>query len=391
MMRQMGFTGAACYRRVGENLVLILNMESEKSQDWPAAIPFNIHYTPGDPELAAGGWQRASELQSPGHPWKKGVYLYFPEQVFSEQKLVFAVTCSSGKRLRTSELDGLMEAVAARLRGWMSREAERQDLHEKYMRERIAEMDGDFRSLVDHELRTPLSAISGYLSLLKDMPEFESRQVRDEYWSVVDGKLAHIIDSLDRLSMAMYGRRGRGSVGEPGGRHAGVINVRTIIDELISELKNTAEEHVSGDIAKKLSLQVIQGENADCSIEAEEKMFRWATWEVMKNAIVYSRSGKVDIAIYTVGTNVVVDIIDDGAGVSPGTEELIFLRFFQEPGKHRTRKGKRGLGLGLYLARQIVQRHLGELLYLRTKNATVFRFIWPGQDAVQNLDDKRGA
>lgn len=387
MMRQMGFTAAACYRCVGDNLVLILKMETEKAQDWPAVVPGTIHYTPGEPEKSAGGWQRVSDFQSAGNVWRKNVYLYLPEQIFSDQKVVFSVTCGSGKRLRTGELDGLMEAVAARLRGWLARESERQDLHEKYMRERIAEMDGDFRSLVDHELRTPLAAISGYLSLLKEMPETEGSQIREEYWAIVDDKLAHIIDSIDRLSMAMYGRR---SDGDPAGRLTGSVNVRLVLDELVGELKHTAREHVSDDMAKKISVQVIQGENADCSIVAEEKMFRWATWEVLKNAIVYSRSGKVDIAIYTVGSNVVVDIIDDGAGVSPGTEELIFLRFFQEPGKQRVRKGKRGLGLGLYLARQIVQRHLGELLYLRTKNATVFRFIWPGHETLA-LDDKRGA
>ena len=169
------------------------------------------------------------------------------------------------------------------------------------------------------------------------------------------------------------------------------INVRDIVNDLSTELMSTASDHVSEDLAKKINIQITQDDLVDCIVDAEQKMFRWATWEVLKNAIVYSKSGKVDVAVYTVNDMVVIDIIDDGAGVSPGTEELIFLRFFQEPGKHRLRKGKRGLGLGLYLARQIVQKHMGELLYIRSKGSTVFRFIWPGLKVVRNISEKRGA
>lgn len=386
VMRQMGFAAAACYRSVGEKLVLILETEQDKETDWPAVVPVTLHYTPSGDENIHGGWLKSSAHKPSGNCWKKSVFLYFPEQFLFDEKLIFTVTCSGDKRLKAGELDGVMEVVASRIRGWLVRESDLTHIHENYLKERVAEMDSDIQTLVDHELRTPMSAVSGYLSLLKDMQRPDEAHVQKEYWDIVDLKLLHIIDTMDRLSLAMHGRK------KPAGfdRLTGAVNVRDILSEMVKDLVSHAVDHVSEDNAKKISLHMTQAADSDCLIEAEEKMFRWAVWEVLKNAIVYSRSGKVDVAVYMVNDHVVIEIIDDGAGVSAGTEELIFMRFFQEPGNHRSKKGKRGLGLGLYLARQIVQRHMGELLYLRAKNTTVFRFIWPGSQVIRD-SEKLGA
>jgi len=386
VMRQMGFTAAACYRSAGEKLVLILKTEQEQSLEWPAVVACNLYYTPQTEENAPTGWMRASEIQTDRNLWKKSVYLYFPEHAAAESKIVFAVTCSSGKRLKTGELDGVFEALGARIKGWLSRESVLAESHEQYLREQVAEIDNDIRSLVDHELRTPLSSMSGYLSLLRDLAQTVEPETQKEYWDIVERKLGQVIDAIDRLSIALHGKKKNSKQ-----LATSEINVRDLVSQLSAELTSSASDHVSEELAKKINIHITQAENVDCIIDAEQKMFRWATWEVLKNAIVYSKSGKVEVAVYMVNGMVVIDIIDDGAGVSPGTEELIFLRFFQEPGKHRLRKGKRGLGLGLYLARQIVQKHMGELLYIRSKNFTVFRFIWPGLQVVRNISEKRGA
>jgi len=60
---------------------------------------------------------------------------------------------------------------------------------------------------------------------------------------------------------------------------------------------------------------------------------------------------------------------------------LIFLRFFQAPNAERYKRGYKGLGLGLFLARQIAEQHMGQLNFVRTNNNSgVFRFIWPLSD-----------
>jgi signal transduction histidine kinase len=81
--------------------------------------------------------------------------------------------------------------------------------------------------------------------------------------------------------------------------------------------------------------------------------------------------------VYVSNSRLVIDIADDGPGVAHGSEELVFLRFYQDPATSGMRRGKRGLGLGLFLARHLAERHMGQLTFVRQRGMSVFRFLWP--------------
>ena len=85
-----------------------------------------------------------------------------------------------------------------------------------------------------------------------------------------------------------------------------------------------------------------------------------------------------------------MDVEDDGDGVAVGAEELIFQRFFQGQGASDKVAGskrlKRGLGVGLYLARCICEQHGGRLQFIRGAGRHgLFRFLFP-MKAEQPLD-----
>lgn len=384
LMRHLGFATAVCYRLSGEALVQVLRMESGTS--WPAAIEYSFDYNPGTglpgnfvplgfvaPSKAPGqaaGWRNL---------WPKNAVLYFPEQELYGEKLLFAVVNAPGKRHRPGEMSGALEAVAARMRSWYGDQADRHELSEAGLKEHIRSLGIDLHRIVDHELRTPLASVSGYAALLKDVDPVTQADLWKEHWRILEMETVNALEAMDKLSLALHS--GVGLTSEmPGSGADELFDGAEIVRQLCEEARARAADVAGEEAARRLSLRFQKSTDQTCDIAGNAQLFRWAVWEVLKNAVSHSRSGKVEVAAYVSGSNLVIDVVDDGVGVSAGSEELIFLRFYQDPGALEKRKGKRGLGLGLFLARHIAERHLGQLTLVRQRGGTMFRFVWPRQE-----------
>jgi signal transduction histidine kinase len=372
LMRHLGFASAVVYRLSGEALVKVIGTEGTGESDWPVAVSFTSNYTSAAAGSVPRGWVRVQDLPINRKFWPKAVNLYFPEQEMLEPKLVFAVVNAAGKRSRTGELSGPLEAIAARIRGWFVDQLARQEFSEAGIREHIKTLSIDLTMLIDHELRTPLASVTGYTSLLKDTNRTEQPEVWEEYFQVLEQETGAALDAVEKLSLALHS----GAPLDPQGDMAS-FDAADEIRSLSLKVQEQAIEIAGQDFGRKIRVNFQKATDLSCVIQANANLFRWATWEVLKNAVHHSRGGKVDVAVYTSDRMLVVDVADDGPGVSPGSEELIFLRFYQDPGSLKERHGKRGLGLGLFLARHIVERHLGQLTFIRNKNGSLFRFIWP--------------
>lgn len=372
LMRHLGFASAVVYRLSGEALVQVIGTEATGESEWPVAVNFTSNYTSACAGSVPRGWVRAQDLSINRKVWPKAVNLYFPEQESVEPRFVFAVVNAAGKRSRTGELSGPLEAIASRIRGWFVDQRARQELSETGVQEHIKTLGIDLTMLIDHELRTPLASVTGYTSLLKDTSRTEQPELWEEYFQVLEHETGAALDAVEKLSLALHA----GSPLDPNGEMAS-FDAAEELRKLSQEVQEQAVEIAGADFGRKIRINFQKATDLSCVIEANENLFRWATWEVMKNAVHHARGGKVDVCVYTSDRMLVIDVSDDGPGVSPGSEELIFLRFYQDPGSLRERHGKRGLGLGLFLARHIVERHLGRLTFIRGKNGSVFRFIWP--------------
>ncbi len=367
LMRHLGFAAAACYRANGTALVQVLGTDTVAA--WPAAVSFRFDYTPSEDGWLPLGWASATRAGDSGKLWPKGTILYFPEQELETERVVFAVINATGKRTRLGELHGVLEAVAGRVRGWWRDQADRIDLSETALKEHMATLGVDLQALVDHELRTPLSSVAGYAALLRMVDPNRQAEEWRTYWGIVEQEMTNVVAAIDKLSLALHQNQGHtGEAPRP-------FNAAAEVATLCGSAQERAAELVGGDAATRSDVRFHNPTDQGC---------------------IHSRSGRVDVQVYRSDRLLVIDIEDDGIGVSAGSEELIFLRFYQEPGTLHLRKGKRGLGLGLFLARQIVERHLGRLTLLRQRQGTLFRFVWPVQDAVEQSKDvsqawRRGA
>ena len=117
-------------------------------------------------------------------------------------------------------------------------------------------------------------------------------------------------------------------------------------------------------------------------IMGESEMLKRAITTILDNAIKYSKpKSKVDVRIRVVGKKVILDIKDRGIGIDEEEIPLIFNRFYRSD-KARSTEGH---GLGLSIAKKIVESHNGEIKVASKKDkGTTFSLIFPYSARIQN-------
>jgi two-component system sensor histidine kinase MprB len=100
---------------------------------------------------------------------------------------------------------------------------------------------------------------------------------------------------------------------------------------------------------------------AACVIEGHEEALARAVLNVLENAVQYSPPDRVELRVlmHREGDHVLLDIVDQGDGISPSEQALVFDRFYR--GASAQERSIPGAGLGLTLARYIIHAHQGTL------------------------------
>ncbi len=211
--------------------------------------------------------------------------------------------------------------------------------------QRLAELDlarREFLTTIAHELRTPLTSANGYMSAIK-------------MGMVGDDDLAQILDivsaNLDRLTMLtndiLFLQEMELILSE-----FESINLISLLEQVIESERAFAEKiGVSIDLECDLDEVMISGDVASL-----EKAFK----AILNNAIKFSFSdGRVLVSLKKEKGGVVVQILDEGIGVSEEDLPHIFTRFWRRE-KFENRLFD-GVGLGLSIAKQVIAQHGGEI------------------------------
>jgi signal transduction histidine kinase len=235
--------------------------------------------------------------------------------------------------------------------------------------QRSLRMRDDFMSLVAHELRTPLNTLyletqMRSLQLQRGtLPAFNPEQVatmvaRDE--RQIKAMIRLIDDMLDVSRMK-----------------SGTLSIRPGRVELISLLQRVVAD---------LALQA-QAAGSCFALMPHAPVDGW--WDefrieqvvvnLLTNALRYGGGGTVEISVHDEGPNVRIDVCDHGKGIAPDYIERIF-----EPYERGARSGEpKGLGLGLYISRQLATSHGGQLTARSTPGqGATFSLTLPCMEAV---------
>ena len=374
LTKKLGLESAACYQLKDKKLLKIISSKEDTENSWPIIADYTPNYTTfgGIDPL---GWTKGTFDVSQCNDWPKGTNFYFPEQELYAEKLVFTYQNFLGKRSKFGELNATLEIMAARIRFWTSHQKELASISEQGFQESIKAFTMDIQSLVNHDLRTPLASISGYNHLLQSLDPKKDAAEWSDYCHIINEQTNCALEALDKLSYGITSSDNETSQVFKPCR----FDAHQKIEEVCNRVRmETTSVIISEKANHEIKINLHKKTDHDCLINADSRLFSWAIWEVIKNAVIHSKNSEIDVELYHSDNLLVIDITDDGQGISDGADELIFLRFYQEPKTLASRKGKRGLGLGLFLARHIAERHLGQLsLVRRPEKGTVFRFIWP--------------
>ena len=253
-------------------------------------------------------------------------------------------------RLRAAELAELNASLQKRV------DEATAELKERY--EQLKELDrmkSQFLSIASHELKTPITAMSGFLQVAlrrvrrlsqgegAAAPVAEGLRGITEQLDVVyrqTGKLARLVDELLDVSRIQTGRIEF---------RYGDVDLSELANEVATRMQLTTTTH-----------EITVRRDSENVVTADRDHLEQVLNNLLTNAIKYSPSGgAITIEVRPDDGGVRLSVTDQGIGIPDQELESIFGLFYRSP--DRAARDAAGMGLGLYISREIVVRHGGRI------------------------------
>ncbi|HET7768297.1 MAG TPA: ATP-binding protein, partial [Chloroflexota bacterium] len=302
---------------------------------------------------------------------REGAYDYLVKPCDVEE-LKATVARGLERRYLTTQLHQRMAELAeanatiSELNQGLQRRVDEATAELQQMVEQLRELDrlkSQFLSMASHELKNPLTVISGFLQvslrrkqrrLQRGYPsetEWQEEQKADvdqlEVLNAQSQKLAKLVDELLDVSRIESGRLEF---------HLGEVDVRQLAADVASRMQLTTQRHT-------LSFPSNGQGDGSTVITADRDHLEQVLNNLIGNAIKYSPDGgaiDVDVLPDRDSDGVVLSVRDRGVGIPAAERDAVFSLFYRS--RHEgTRQTVSGMGLGLYISKEIVQRHGGRI------------------------------
>ena len=254
----------------------------------------------------------------------------------------------------------------------------RRDLELSRVTEKMRELDNiksNFISVVAHQLRTPLSGIKWTLNMLlsgelgqltNDQQTFllKSYESNDRMINLVNDMLG-----ADRVQSGKIQYNFRS------------VSIVDLLDNLLFEIAPQAE-------AKKISIKFqddfLKMKGADANIFADPDTMRAVLQNLLENSVKYTKkNGTIMIDLRKDNNYLILSIADDGIGIPADEQGSVFNRFFRASNAVKIETD--GSGLGLFIAKSVVERHGGKIWFeSKEGKGTTFFVSIPVKNLVDN-------
>ena len=230
----------------------------------------------------------------------------------------------------------------------------------------VERLKTEFVSISAHQLRTPLSGIKWTLKMLleEDLGKISEEQkefLEKTYKS--NERMIRLINDLLNVTRIEEGRFLYNIKSQ---------NIMEIVQEIVASCKVMAKR-------KRIELGFKKINNKIPEVKIDTEKMSIAVQNLVDNAIHYTEpGGKVNVSIEYLKdqNNILISVADTGIGIPKNQQKRIFKRFFR--GVSATKMETVGTGLGLFIAKNIVESHGGKIWFESTENkGTTFYFTIP--------------
>ena len=208
----------------------------------------------------------------------------------------------------------------------------------------IDTLKSDFVSTVSHDLRSPLTLMRGYASMLEMAGELNEQQ-KNYVRMILQGvdNMARLVNNLLDLGRIDFGV----------GLQVESIPVLDIVERVTGSLQMQATQ-------KKISLGVEIPRDLPHAIEADQALLQQALYNLVENALKYTAEGGiVTIQLQPAPGSLTFAVQDSGMGIPESDMKRLFEKFYR--GSNREALAQRGTGLGLAIVKSIAERHSGKV------------------------------
>jgi K+-sensing histidine kinase KdpD len=206
---------------------------------------------------------------------------------------------------------------------------------------------GEFVATVSHELRTPVAAIIGTIETVSRLGDRLDDERRASLLAGAVGYGERLSRVIEELLLVAAAEQSTATV------HSSELDLEGFVQRVVKETSVLTEGRVVA------SVRPTNGE-----IHTDEQKLQRILINLVENAAKYAPDGPIEIDVMAAGARVVFFVTDHGPGIAPTDRERIFERFVQLDQSLTRAQG--GLGLGLYLCKQLAEVLDGELVLTET-------------------------
>lgn len=205
-------------------------------------------------------------------------------------------------------------------------------------------LKSEFVATVSHDLRSPLTLMRGYATMLEMVGDLNEQQ---------QGYVRKIIAGVENMSRLVNNLLDLGRIDLGVGLQVETFPLLDILDRVIGPLQPQASQ-------KEITLTSETDPDLPILIEADQALLYQAVYNLVENAIKYTpQGGKVQVRLSSVKDNILFAVQDNGIGVDPEDIPRLFEKFYR--GRQREARAQHGSGLGLAIVRSIAERHGGRV------------------------------
>ncbi|GLB50565.1 sensor histidine kinase [Neptunitalea lumnitzerae] len=212
-------------------------------------------------------------------------------------------------------------------------------MYKAILKERkVAEVKTDFANNITHELKTPITSIALITKSLKNEAFIADREKREELIATLERQHKRMQYITDRVLESVITEQ----------VHKETVDVVTVLKNVCKDFD--VKNHILRlDVPEELP-----------KLQTDVYLLQRVLYNLLENAVKYSpEQSKISVSAYQHKSYCYIKVIDEGAGISLKEQKHIFDKFYRVP--EGTRHGVKGLGLGLYLSKQLMQQLGGAL------------------------------